>query len=333
MAVRTARAIAWTAFCALSMASPAGSAATRAADPIKIVRELLATPDSQIDFAKAKLTIDKLVDPRIDVGASLQQIDRMVSTVGAMAGPNATTIQRLAAVRRFIYVDGDWNGHRPFRYDMTDLLGAKIVNKLLPTYIATRRGNCVSMPILFLILADRLGVHVTLSTAPFHLFVKYVDDKTGKVHNLETTSGGYPARDIWLRHEFPMTDEAIKNGVYLKTLSRKETLAVMAELLLEQDMTLKRYRETIGIADVILRYYPSFANALLDKGSAYAGLIDTDFKQKYRRPVDIPPNLLPVYETFARENELAFRKAEALGWRVTDGETAASGRQQALELR
>jgi hypothetical protein len=206
------------------MFSPVAPAtAMAAADPVQVLRALFAVSDNKIDFAKAKLAIDKIIDPGIDVNASLAEIDAMARTVRAMAGPGASPIQRLASVRRFIYVSGDWNQHRPYQYDMTDPLGAKPTNALLPNYLRNRRGNCVSMPILFMILADRLGVHVTLSTAPFHVFAKYVDDATGKAYNLETTSGGYPERDAWLRRNFPMTDEAVKNGVYLKTLSRKET--------------------------------------------------------------------------------------------------------------
>lgn len=239
-----------------------------------------------------------------------------------MAGPNASTIQRLAAVRRFIYVSGDWNGHEPFQYDLGDPLGKKMANKLLPAYLATRRGNCVSMPILFIILADRMGVHVTLSTVPFHLFVKFVDDATGKVYNLETTSGGYPARDIYYRQKVPMTDEAIKNGLYMKTLSRKETVTVIAELLLEHFAATKQDTKVIGIANLILNYYPNNVEAILTRAAAYGNRIDTEFKQKYLRPIDIPRNLIPTYWLYVHENELGFQKAEALGWREEQPNTA-----------
>jgi regulator of sirC expression with transglutaminase-like and TPR domain len=289
-----------------------------------VVPALLATPEKQIDFAKAKLTIDKLVDPHIDPAVWLRQIDQMVQTVGSLAGPNASTIQKLAAVRRFIYEDGDWNGHRRFRYDLSDPLGTKIVNKLLTTYIETRRGNCVSMPILFIILADRLGVHATASTAPFHVFVKFVDDATGKTYNLETTSGGYPARDAWYRQKMPMTDDAIRNGVYMKTLSRKETVAVMAQLILENDAATGRHRDIIETADAILKYYPHDVDAMLEEGTAYAHLMDIEFKQKYPNPRDIPPNLVPVYMGYVHKNEELFDRALALGWRDTENKTTTS---------
>lgn len=44
------------------------------------------------------------------------------------------------------------------------------------------------MPFLFIILGDRLGINVTASVAPLHVFVKFTDEN-GVIHNLETTSG------------------------------------------------------------------------------------------------------------------------------------------------
>jgi regulator of sirC expression with transglutaminase-like and TPR domain len=315
------RTILATIFVVLLAVVPAAAKAPPA-DAAQTIRAVLETPDAALDLAKAKLTFDKIVDSSIDVAATLKQLDQMTATVRSMAGPNASPIQKLAAVRKFIYVDGDWNGHRPFQYDLSDPLGHKIANKLLPTYLATRRGNCVSMPVLFIILADRLGLPVTASTAPQHIFAKFTDADTGKIMNIEATSGGLPARDAWYRDKMPMSDEAVKNGVYLKTLSRKETVAVMAEIVIEQFMVAKRYHDVIAVSDLITKQNPSFVYAILDRGSAYAGLIETEFKAKYPTPRDIPAALLPTYRYYEEQNRLAFEKAEALGWRDTDGEAA-----------
>ncbi len=309
----------------------AGSAEAKAhpthhlrADAVETVRAVLETPDASLDLAKAKLAFDKIVAPSIDVDATLRQLDQMTATVRSLAGPKASPIQKLAAVRKFIYVDGDWNGHRPFQYDLSDPLGHKIANKLLPTYLATRRGNCVSMPVLFIILADRLGLPVTASTAPQHIFAKFRDDSTGKMMNIEATSGGLPARDAWYRENMPMSDAAVKNGVYLKTLSRKETAAVMAEIVVEHFMATKRYRDVIAVSDLIIKQNASFVDPILSRGSAYGTLIETEFRAKYPSPRDIPPALLPTYRSYEEQNRLAFEKAEALGWRETDGEATTA---------
>jgi len=297
----------------------------KADDPVAVLRYFLSQPESQIDFVRAKLTFDKFSDPGINVSASLREIDAMADTARRMAGPNALPLERLRAVRQVIYVDGDWNGHHPFQYDLTfqydlsDPLGKKPANRLLSTYLKTRRGNCISMPALFTALANKLGVHVTLSIAPEHEFVKYIDDATGKAYNLETTSGGLPARDEWYREKMPMTDQAIKSGVFLKTLTRKQSVAVMAEILVEHAMHIRDYRTAIALTDLILKQYPEFAWALIERGVAYSGLIDTEFRPKYPRPIDIPQNLVPTYRAYVQNADAAFDKVDALGWRPEAG--------------
>lgn len=198
---------------------------------------MMSLPDDKIDFARAKLTFDKLYDPRTDVEAGVRQVEAMARTIKAMAGPSAPARRRLAMLRKYIYEAGAWNHDNPYAYDMSDPSGLhKPANRLLSTYLRTHRGNCVSMPVLFVALAQRLGLNATLSTAPNHIFVKYIDDVTGQTVNLETTSGAYPARDSYIRRNMPMTDLAVANGLYLKTLSRKEVLVAMAGIVIERAM-------------------------------------------------------------------------------------------------
>ncbi|MGH8176947.1 MAG: transglutaminase family protein [Steroidobacter sp.] len=287
-------------------------------DAAQIVSGVLQTPENSLDLATAKLTFDKLIDPTIDIGASLTQINRMVGSIRSMAGPAASNKQKLTAVRDYIYVSGDWNDHRPYQYDLADPLGEKIANKLLPNYISSRRGNCVTMPFLFIILADRLGLNATASIAPLHVFVKLTDDATGRTFNLETTSGAHVTRDVWYREKMPMTDEAISNGVYMKALTKKETLAVMAETVVEHYQAAQQYERAMAVADVILAVYPNSVHTMLSRGTAAAHLLDGNFYQKYPTPNDIPFNLRREYETLAEINRSAFERAEALGWRPAE---------------
>jgi regulator of sirC expression with transglutaminase-like and TPR domain len=280
------------------------------------IRAVLATPDDHLDFATAKLTFDKMIDSAVDIEAWMRKIGEMEQTIRTMAGPSPSRWQKLGTIQKYIYQAGAWNENRPYDYDQTDPLGKNITNKLLTTYITTRRGNCVSMPFLFLILADRLGVHVTASTAPFHIFVRVVDDETGKTVNLEPTSGAGPARDEWIRQHSPtMTDQSIANGLYLQTLTKKETIALMASVPLEYYVNEGRWQDVIEVADVILEYYPKDVTALVIKGSAYGHLVEERFQRKYPTPNDIPLNLRAEYQWLEEQNDTIIDKAEALGWR------------------
>ena len=73
------------------------------------VRAVLAAPEDAVDYARAKLALDKIVDPATDVEAVLHQVDSMVADIRLMTPPNAPDIEKLREVRRYIYVSGSWN--------------------------------------------------------------------------------------------------------------------------------------------------------------------------------------------------------------------------------
>jgi regulator of sirC expression with transglutaminase-like and TPR domain len=174
-----------------------------------------------MDFARAKLAVDRFVDPAIDEAAALAELDGMMAIIGKMLGTlppelASTDIEKMKALRAVLYEPGHWNNARPFQYDLSDPLGQQPRAQFLTSYLATRKGNCVSMPMLFLALGERLGLDMTLSTAPLHIFVKFTDRATGKTWNLETTSGAGFTRDEHYHKNLPITDAAVANGVYLR---------------------------------------------------------------------------------------------------------------------
>lgn len=285
--------------------------------PAGAIRELLAMPDAQLDYGMAKLALDRLVDSTLDQSAIATEVDRIAAAAGALAGSGADEVRKLAAVRTVIYQPGAWNDNRPFAYDHADPYGQNLRSKLLSVYLSTRRGNCVSMPILFLILADRLGVNVALAEAPLHVFVRYTA-ADGKPVNLEATSGALPARDQWYREKLPMTDLAASNGVYLRTLSRKESVALMANTVMEHLMDQARYGEAVEVANAILEAYPLDVQTLVRQGTAYAHLLDEEFHKPYPSADLVPPSLHGRYRELATLNEQAFARAEALGWTPTE---------------
>lgn len=281
----------------------------------KRIRDILKQPDHAIDFASAKLTIDKMIDPSINIEANLKKIEAMATEIKAMAGVGASSNTRMLALKRYLYEPGVWNNFRPYQYDLDDPLGKKISNKLLSNYIASKNGNCVTMPFLFIVLGQRLGIEVTASTAPEHILVKYRDDATGVWYSLEATSGANPARDVWYRSQMPMTDQAIANGVYLRPLTKKETVAMMVTTLAEHFFHQQEFEKAITISDLVLEYDSKDVESMIRKGSSYYRLLDKHYFSKYRSPNAIPINRRGHFEYLSRNNHLWFAKAEALGWR------------------
>lgn len=288
------------------------------ATPLQPETESLFAPGR--DLADVKLAIDHMVDPSTNIEAVRTLIDHMAEDVKTMAGEGAGSGETLAALKRYLYESGVWNDNKPFQYDLDDPLGEMPANRMLQRYLTRRRGNCVTMPILVLLLGERLGLKMTLAEAPLHLFIKYTDDN-GDVWNLEATSGAGFTRDIWYREKLPMTDKAVANGVYLRALSREETVATMAAFLVEHQLTAGDYETAALTADVILRHYPNSAYVLAKKGTAYYRLLQREVTSKDSRMEDIPPDLRARADVWYRENNAAFDRAEVLGWRLQDGQT------------
>lgn len=292
---------------------PGKQALAQAGNAAAVVSEALSAPDERLNYSRAKLAFDRIIDPSIDAESALAEVDRLARAANALAGTAASPTAKLTALRRVIYESGEWNGGRPFSYDHADPLGRNVRNKLISTYLATRRGNCVSMPVLMLIVGDRMGLNLALSTAPLHIFLRYTDEN-GREINLEATSGGHPARTLWYRQNLPMTDRAIESGLYMRTLTRREAVAHMESTVVDYLMTEGRFQEAIDVAEIILRHYPRDGYAMVKLGTAYGELMRVEFVERFPTPAMIPSALRQRFVMLAQQNQQRFQAAEALGW-------------------
>ncbi len=282
---------------------------------IERLKALLALPEDQINVAEVKLNIDQIVKPSIDIEASLNKIDDMVTEIKSMLPESPTASETLLALKRYLYESGEWNNYQPFQYNFDDPLGTNINHKLLPTYIESRKGNCVSMPFLFIALGERLGLDLNIATAPLHFFVKFNDPDTGSTYNLETTSGANLSRDSWYRQQMPMTDQAIQNGIYLRALNKQEMVAAMAKVVAEHYAEQGQYEIVIELSELLLQQNPRDAELLTKKGSAYYKLLEQHYIKRYPDPKLIPKNQQGYFRYLSDNNRFWFAKAESMGWR------------------
>jgi len=114
--------------------------------------------------------------------------------------------------------------HYPITYDAEDYRGQEDLTKLFVSkLLATGTGQCYSMPQLYLILAKELGGQAWLTYAPQHSFVKF-KDAGNNWHNLELTNG-HLASESFLMASGYVNAETIQTGMYMDTLSLKQTIA------------------------------------------------------------------------------------------------------------
>ncbi|HEX9114797.1 MAG TPA: hypothetical protein VGA61_01910 [Anaerolineae bacterium] len=85
----------------------------------KRIDAILSQPESEMDLARIKLTIDNMIDPAVDIEAGLRQIEEMANAVRAMLRGFPPSSARLDALRMYLYEKGAWNGYRAFSYPIS----------------------------------------------------------------------------------------------------------------------------------------------------------------------------------------------------------------------
>ncbi|MES1222034.1 MAG: hypothetical protein ABUT20_41440 [Bacteroidota bacterium] len=113
---------------------------------------------------------------------------------------------------------------KKLQYDFDDYNGEKDWSKMFVTKILqTGSGQCHSLPLLYLCLAEQLHAKAYLSLAPNHSFIEYFDEKNRR-YNYETTNGNLVTQ-TWLMQSTYVNATAIKNKTYLDTLSSRKLYA------------------------------------------------------------------------------------------------------------
>ncbi len=153
--------------------------------------------------------------------------------------------------------------HLPYRYDFEDFRGEQDYRKMFVTkLLRTNTGQCHSMPLLYKMLADRLGVKTYISMSPNHTFIS-VKDGRGALYRYETTNGHFTTDAYYMSSDF-IKAGALKQRTYLDTLTLRENLACQVldlaggyEHYYGDDTFVKK------CADLALKHYPQSMTARL----------------------------------------------------------------------
>jgi len=192
------------------------------------IEQILKLPEEEIDLGLACLILAKEAYPNLNIEFFDYALNYMAGAIESLNRDNPDPESRIALLNHYLFVPGNWNDSITFIFDFEDMQGRKIENRYLNGLIATKKGNCVTIPMLYLALADRLGWPIYPVRAPQHFFCRYIiDPDSNKYYDIETTSKGMILDDWLYVDEMKITKDGLKNGCYLRTLTKKEYLASM----------------------------------------------------------------------------------------------------------
>lgn len=187
------------------------------------VEDILKLPDEKINIGITTLVLAKEFYPNLNIDLFLHTFDYLADRYKFYFEKYKKPLDRIRALNTYLYKPGFWNDSITFCYDDDDLNANKLENNFINGYIIGRKGSCITMPMLYVILGERLGFPIYPVRAPLHYFVRYVEKNNYK--NIETTAGGGLKSDEEYKSDALISDNAIINGVYLRTLTKKEYIA------------------------------------------------------------------------------------------------------------
>ena len=191
------------------------------------IEKILALPEDKIDIGIAALTFahDAFPDDTA-IQAFSKKIDHLVEEVRAlqadararhMPGVSDGPIDTILATSEVIY------NREGFTYDHASHSSHNALNEFLPGIIERKHGICTTMPMLYMAVAQRLGLQMYIVQTPQHNFLR-VNDPTNTIRNFEATSNGTVSDERYIREE-NITPALIKSGAYMRPLTHHQYLA------------------------------------------------------------------------------------------------------------
>ncbi len=190
----------------------------------------------------------------------------------------------------FEYFSKDMNlggtTHKAFEYDFKDYMGEKDYSKMFVSkLLKTGSGQCHSMPLYYLMLAEAMNTEAYLSMAPNHSYVRFVDNE-GEIRNVELTSGMFTTDTSLLESGF-IKSEALQNKIYMDNLTKKELLGMAYFDLARGYVHRFGYDEFVNkVIDKALELYPNGIAPNMEKANIQRARFLSSMKRLGINPQD-----------------------------------------------
>lgn len=143
--------------------------------------KLLDTDEEKIDLLQAALLIARIDNDEIEVNAYLAEVDRIVADIRETLKKKADATAKLAAVDKMLFQELGFHGSRTNYYNSS--------NSYLNEVIDDREGLPITLSVLYMEIARRVGVNVVGVGLPGHFVVRH-EPKTGKKQLIDPFDGG-----------------------------------------------------------------------------------------------------------------------------------------------
>lgn len=174
--------------------------------------------EQDIDLAKTVLLISRHRDPALDLAPLKAELDRLTDSVRTKLAKTSSPEEIVDAFTKTIHQEAD--------YQFTDRVDAQGIpldpaELFLHGMLKSKRGYCMNLSLLYLIIADRLDIPLFGVPLPNHFLVRYESGNTRI--NIETTDGGKILPDSFYQQRFALP-EGSPSTFFMRNIGKKSTL-------------------------------------------------------------------------------------------------------------
>lgn len=226
----------------------------------------VAQPESAMNLARAGLLFAQAEYPKLDCNWYLGQLDLIAGDISARFDPDSDLSTRLAVMNEYLFGDLGYAGNLDNYYDPR--------NSYLNEVIDRRVGLPITLSIVFLELAERVGLHASGISFPGHFLVA-VTEGNGDIIVDAFDGGVCLARTTFLER----LRERAEPNTSLAALESALAPASKTDILLRQLRNLKAVyieqgavEKSLNVTNHMLTIDPDLLPELLERAALYSSL-------------------------------------------------------------
>ncbi len=227
----------------------------------------LVSQDDAIPLFEAALAVAQGMDERLDFGATQATVDGFAATLQQRLTPDMTDIQKLLLLKQYFYRELGFSGNVNHFYD--------IGNSLMPQVLATRRGIPISLAVLFMEMAQQIGLKMKGIAFPGH-FLMGLSVPSGEII-IDPLNGNSLTREALEERLLPYIEPAEESQAstlahYLSAAHPREILARMLRNLKSILVDEANWEAFLAVQQRLVILLPEDITERRDRGLAHASL-------------------------------------------------------------
>ena len=227
----------------------------------------LVQSDDGFPLLEAAASIAQDEYPGLDVQQLLDEMDHLLARLKRRLGPDTPALERLRVLNQFFFADLGFGGNVNNYYDPE--------NSYLNAVLHTRRGIPISLGVLWLELAQGVGLQVRGVAFPGHFMVKAL--LPGGQVLMDPFTGQSLSREELSERLMPFRRGAesqglddVPLGLYLQAAQPREIIARMLRNLKEVHRASQDWPRLVAVQDRLIVLLPEAWVEWRDRGLAHA---------------------------------------------------------------